>query len=161
MFLLQNMYIFQMYLILLRVIVKVQGTGLVKIFSTIGAQASNLHERFRYAAFLHCGNHSSKSKWSGYSTQGKTEREIDIHATFYGGQVPYLVHRKTNEEVISITGRERTIAWFCRTSFLDKSPESTDIDMTVLTKEETELISDSWDLVAQDLPGHALKFFKQ
>ena len=33
--------------------------------------------------------------------------------------------------------------------------------MTVMTKEETELISDSWDLVAQDLPGHSVKFFKQ
>ena len=33
--------------------------------------------------------------------------------------------------------------------------------MTVLTKEETELISDSWDLVKPDLPEHALKFFKQ
>ena len=38
------------------------------------------------------------------------KREIHFHATFYGGQVPYLVQRKTDEEVISITGRERTIA---------------------------------------------------
>ena len=33
--------------------------------------------------------------------------------------------------------------------------------MTVMTKQETALISDSWDLVAQDLKGHGLKFFKQ
>ena len=32
--------------------------------------------------------------------------------------------------------------------------------MTVMTKEETVLISDSWDLVRQDLKGHGLKFFK-
>ena len=89
------------------------------------------------------------------------KREIHFHATFYGGQVPYLVQKKTDEEVISIIGRERTIAWFDSISFPDKSPEPTDLAMTVLTKEETELISDSWDLVAQDLPGHALKFFKQ
>ena len=38
------------------------------------------------------------------------KREIHFHATFYGGQVPYLVQRKTDEEVISIIGRERTIA---------------------------------------------------
>ena len=33
--------------------------------------------------------------------------------------------------------------------------------MTVMTEEETALISDSWDLVRQDLKGHGLKFFKQ
>ena len=33
--------------------------------------------------------------------------------------------------------------------------------MTVMTKPETALIADSWDLVAQDLKGHGLKFFKQ
>ena len=33
--------------------------------------------------------------------------------------------------------------------------------MTVMTKQETALIAASWDLVAQDLKGHGLKFFKQ
>ena len=33
--------------------------------------------------------------------------------------------------------------------------------MTVMTKQETALIAASWELVAQDLKGHGLKFFKQ
>ena len=32
---------------------------------------------------------------------------------------------------------------------------------TLMTEEETALISESWDLVRQDLKGHGLKFFKQ
>ena len=31
--------------------------------------------------------------------------------------------------------------------------------MAVLSKEETSLISDSWDLVAMDIPGNGSKFF--
>jgi hypothetical protein len=33
--------------------------------------------------------------------------------------------------------------------------------MAVLTKEETELVSDSWDLVSKDLKVHGIAFFKQ
>ena len=32
---------------------------------------------------------------------------------------------------------------------------------TLMTEEETMLISESWDLVRQDLKGHGLNFFKQ
>ena len=46
-------------------------------------------------------------------------------------------------------------------SFRSKSPKPTELEMTVMTKEETEMIAGSWDLVAQDLPGHSVKFFKQ
>ena len=33
--------------------------------------------------------------------------------------------------------------------------------MAVLTKQETALVSDSWDLVCKDLKMHGLEFFKQ